>query len=105
MVDCNREGKHNCELSRGQCTFVYSPLELGGISRIIGCEIDQGRGMSVFETTEVIVRRILTDYLGRDAQSLGEQFRWIDEVAPEDQSWFLHEIEYRFEKTECSNEN
>jgi hypothetical protein len=39
---------------------------------------------------------MLTDYLGRDAQSLGEQFRWIDEVTPEDQGWFLHEIEHRF---------
>jgi hypothetical protein len=53
--------------------------------------------MSIFfETTEVIVRRILTDYLGRDAHSLGEQFRWIDEVTPEDQGWLLHEIEHRF---------
>ena len=40
----------------------------------------------------------MADYLGRDAQTLGEQFRWIHEVTPEDQSWFLREIEYRFRK-------
>jgi hypothetical protein len=52
--------------------------------------------MSILETTESIVRRILSDYLGRDAQSISAQFRWIDEVTPEDQGWFLHEIEHSF---------
>jgi hypothetical protein len=52
--------------------------------------------MSVFETTEILVRRILTDYLGHDAESLSGDLRWIDEVTPEDQGWFLHEIGYRF---------
>jgi hypothetical protein len=80
-------------------------LEFGRIGRIIGREIDQGCGMSIFETTEVIVRRILTDYLGRDARSLGEQFRWIDEVTPEDQGWFLHEIEHRFGRNKMFKRN